>query len=352
MSKKNKYNTSIDEYISNLSLHCDKNKKISKSVLKISDDNIVLPTIQTYDIVLKYNYNINQLKIFAKQYKLKSSGNKKELTDRIYNFLYLSFYITKIQKIFRGFIAKKYITLHGPAYQNRKLCTNNCDFVTMELLEDISLEQFISYKDIDGFIYGFDIGSLYNMITKHQDIKNPYNRNDMPPFVFQNIKNMIRLSKLLNINVNLAFEDDTKNVSNEKNIELRALSLFQHIDSLGNYSNPQWFLSLTKIQLIKFMRELIDIWDYRAQLSLEVKYNICPPTGDPFRSINIYYLQSEQNINSIRNIMLEVLEKVVHSGIDRDSKSLGAYYVLGALTLVNNSAANALPWLFQSVNYF
>jgi len=32
--------------------------------------------------------------------------------------------------------------------------------------------------------------------------------------------------------------------------------------------------------------------------------------------------------------------------------ALGAYYVLGALTLVNPNAAAALPWLFQSVAYF
>jgi len=46
------------------------------------------------------------------------------------------------------------------------------------------------------------------------------------------------------------------------------------------------------------------------------------------------------------------LEKFVNNGVDRDSKTLGAYYVLGALTLVNDSAASSLPWLFQSVSYF
>jgi hypothetical protein len=46
------------------------------------------------------------------------------------------------------------------------------------------------------------------------------------------------------------------------------------------------------------------------------------------------------------------LEKIVNTGVDRDSKSLGAYYVLSALTLVNTEAATSLPWLFQSVSYF
>jgi hypothetical protein len=41
----------------------------------------------------------------------------------------------------------------------------------------------------------------------------------------------------------------------------------------------------------------------------------------------------------------------VNSGIDRDNKCLGAYYVLGALTLVSEDAATSLPWLYQAVCY-
>ncbi len=54
----------------------------------------------------------------------------------------------------------------------------------------------------------------------------------------------------------------------------------------------------------------------------------------------------------VKKVILEVLEKLVNTGVDADSKSLGAYYVLAALTLVNNDAATSLPWLFQSVSHF
>ena len=46
------------------------------------------------------------------------------------------------------------------------------------------------------------------------------------------------------------------------------------------------------------------------------------------------------------------MEKFVNSGINNDSKSLWAYYVLGALTLVNTEAATSIPWLFQSFEHF
>ena len=354
--KKNKSNESlIDEYMNSITSNCENKMPIIKKLSKITDDNISIPTINNCNDIIKYNYNLSHLKNIAKSYKLKISGNKNQLISRIYSFLYFSSFIVKIQKNFRGMLVKKYNMLHGPACLNRKICTNSDDFVTMEPLEEIIFHQFYSYKDNDGFIYGFDINSLYNLFLKSKNsdsFLNPYNRNIIPKSIVNSIKSIVRLSKLLKINLNLQFEDDMQNVSNEKAIELRTLSLFQTIDSLGNYSDPQWFLSLNRNQLIKMVRELCDIWNYRAQLANEIKRNICPPVGDPFRNLSMPYIHTEQNMSNVKKVILEVLEKLVNSGVDRDSKALGAYYVLGSLTLVNDNAATSLPWLFQSFGYF
>ena len=45
------------------------------------------------------------------------------------------------------------------------------------------------------------------------------------------------------------------------------------------------------------------------------------------------------------------MENLILNGISKDSKSLGAYYILGALTIVNANAAESLPWLYQSFRY-
>jgi len=352
--KKNKpSNFLIDEYMNSISIKSEKMIPIVKKTIKISDDNIIIPTINNYNDITNYNYNVSQLKTIAKNYKLKISGNKPEMVSRIFTFLYFSSYIIKIQRVFRGRIVKKYIGLHGPAATKRNLCTNSTDFVSMEPLEEIKFNQFISYKDEDGFIYGFDITSLFNLFSKNGNINNnPYNRNKIPDIILKNIKSLLRLSKILKIKIVLDLEDETPSISEEKVVELRALSLFQNIDSLGNYSNCNWFLSLNRNQIIRFVRELADIWSYRAQLSMETKRAICPPNGDPFRNLNMSLIHISQNFNIVRKIVLEVLEKLVNTGVDKDSKSLGAYYVLGALTLVNQDAATSLPWLFQSLNYF
>jgi len=353
LKKSSSFQNIEDDYMKIIYSNSEKCIPVYKNQIKINEENIIFPSITNYNELTKYNFNISHLKTFAKHYKLKITGNKKQLISRIFCFLYLSSYVIKIQKIFRGMLQRKYNKLHGPASMNRGLCTNNTDFITMEPLNEINLNQFISFKDTDDFVYGFDIVSLYNLIFKNnQEIKNPYNRKDIPDSALKDIKTLIRLSKILKIQINFDTDDDSIHISSEKATELRVVSLFQNIDALGNYSHPDWFLSLNKNQIIRFMRELIDIWNYRAQLSMEIKRNVCPPTGDPFRNFSMVFIHIETNINSIKKVVLEVLEKLANSGINRDSKSLGAYYILGALTLVNENAANAYPWLFQSFNYF
>ena len=346
----------VDEYMNIIQNKCEKYISISKKLEKIHNDDFIIPDEKNYSIITKYSYTIKQLKAIAQKYKLKISGIRKELVNRIYIYLRLSSFIIKIQKIFRGILQRKYNEYHGPAFFKRSLCTNETDFFTMDELKILPFNQFFSFKDEDGFIYGFDIISLYNLIIKSRkngenNVKNPYNRTVIPVYIYRNISTLIRLSKILNLPIETDIEEDKTTLSLQKMVELRSLELFQNIDYLGNYSNSEWFLSLNKVDLIRLMRELSDIWNFRAQLSSEIKRCICPPHGDPFRHFGISYINNENNLFMVKKYILEVLEKFVNSGVDRDSKSLGCYYVLGALTIVNPNAASSLPWLYQSFSY-
>jgi hypothetical protein len=345
-------NKSIEEYFKIIQKKCEKSMPKSEKSEKISDYDIIVPTSENIDILFKYNYNKEQLKAFASKYKLKISGNKNELLSRIFCYLGMSSSVLKIQKIFRGHLQRRYNSCRGPGLFQRDICTNSTDFFTMDDISSLSNNQFFSYKDIDGFIYGFDIISLYNLIKKGgTDVRNPYNRNKIPKHVIKTLKSLVRLSKIYRIPMELNIVDIAYDIPTEKNVELRALDLFQSIDALGNYSMPQWFLSLHRNQLLKFTRELIDIWEYRAQLQHSTKVKICPPAGAPFSPYRIQAIQTETNMQNLQKYILEILEKLVNSGVDHEHKSLGAIYVLGALTLVNSQAAEALPWLYQSVHF-
>ena len=121
------------------------------------------------------------------------------------------------------------------------------------------------------------------------------------------------------------------------------------MDSLGNYTNYEWFSQLEKPSLVKFIKEIYDIWDYRANLDFSVKENICPPYGTPFLGINMLNLSSN-DIEIIKLFAIRIMEQLIKTGINRESRCLGSNYVLCALTLVNPLAAEALPWLYYSVS--
>ena len=303
--------------------------------------------------ILTTKSTVADLKHIAKSLRIKLTGTKRELTDRICCHLYFSSFIIKIQKVFRGHLQRVFnSTLHGPAYANRQLCVNQTDFLTMEEMASIPARQFFSYKDVDGFIYGFDIISLYNLLLVTGSKKqNPYNRNTFPEEVTKNLGRLIQLGRILNSEIETEIKDEPLEITSEKNLELRVLGVFQNMNILGNYSEPTWFMDLDRVKLMKFVREMFDIWNYRLQITPQMKCTICPPHGNPFRNVHLQDLRELSNIDAVREKVIEVVECLVNTGIDHDSKCLGAYYVLGALTLVNLNAAISLPWLYQSVSY-
>lgn len=342
------------------------NKKLDNNSIdderESSTKNITAPpvkrklTIYTYEQLKTEKYKMDELRKLCSQYKVSRAGNKEEITKRLYDYCKNSIMPLKIQKVVRGFLHRKLIKLRGPAFKKRNICTNETDFFTMDEMHEIPYEQFYSYKDIDGFIYGFNILSLHNLISKEGDgTKNPYNRNSIPIIVKQDIRRIVKLAALLKSPIDIVIKQEI--LDPRKRMEMKILDLFQTINSYGNYSNSEWFSTLNHIGHVRFARELYDIWNYRAQLANIKKYEICPPHGNPF--MGTPYFTNTANNNTLVNLGIDVLirfnvqiiENLVKSAIDIDNKTLGSFYVLTALTLVSEPARNAMPWLYEAGVY-
>ena len=353
----------ILEYYFNLPM------KAKKAFIKIVYEDFIVPNYKEYNHLLTINYSVSQLKLIAKHHKLKTTGNKEYLKKRLYNYLYFSYNIINIQKVVRYNLTKKYIKLHGPGFYNKTLCSNDVDFCTLDNLTNIPYNQFISFKDDNDHIYGFDVLSLYNLfmkVTKNNktripndltstndgllNVQNPFTNICFSYKVLKQLLEYIKLSSLLKIHIDLNY-DDLVHLSINKQAEMKILTLFQRIDSLGNYTNIKWFLELDKYGLIRFIRELVDIWNYRANLSQETKREIVPPRGNPFydEHINVNNLP-QYNFTQIRKYSIAIIDLMINKGINENSCLLGSYYVLCALTMVSSEAANTLPWLYEAVN--
>ena len=314
---------------------------LKKNNHKIPNELFTIPEFCDYNNIIKYNYNVQQLKKTCKHYKIKQSGNKNEVMIRVYNHLKLSFYITKIQATYRGYLQRRLDRLKGLSLFKRKISTNDEDFISFDPINKIHPNNYFSYNN-GNHNYGFDIVAIYNLIIKSNIPANPYNREQLSNKTIYHVKEVIRLSKILKKNLVLTINNEILN-----NDKLKIIELFHIIDSFGNLSHFNWFYSLHKMQLIRLYRELYDIWHYRAQLTNERKQHICYPTGNPFIRTDSLFLINF-SIEEIHSLFIRIFNNLLTKAVDNNYQSLGAYYILGALTIVNNDAAMALPWLYES----
>jgi hypothetical protein len=318
-----------------------------KRYKKAPPEPFVLPTIKNFGVIYSAKYSLPDLKAIAKHFKLKVTGNKPEIFKRVEEFLKGSFFAVKIQRIIRGFLLRKAIRLCGPGFRTRKLCVNDNDFVTLEPLDEIPFDQFVSYKDQDEFTYGFDIVSLYNMAKQNPEkILNPYTRRSFPTSFIANMQDYVRLRKAIGRPLDVELPKEPVPLSLAQQLEQRAVNLFQIINGFGHYSDSRWLMNLSQSLKCRYVLELMEIWNYRSQLTNEVKRQICPPNGSPFANINI--LSRNYDINDVKKHTLDIVEKLITRANNLDQQNLGAFYVLGALTLISEEAAISMPWLQHS----
>jgi hypothetical protein len=129
-------------------------------------------------------------------------------------------------------------------------------------------------------------------------------------------------------------------------VETRILELFMEIDQLGNYTEREWFSTLTGNQYISLYRLLNNIW---RRLPLDIRSKICI-LGDPFLNILQRFNSSdESSLERLQESCLIVCENMVFTGIDIEYRKIGALHVLSALTVVSVNARRAIPWLYESI---
>lgn len=342
------------------------------------------------------NFKLSTLKRACKKHNLKVTGNKGVLFERLYTLFSQINASIKIQSLIRMHFSKTFVYKRGPAIVNRKLCNNNTDFITLEPLNDIPFEQFFSYKDNNDFIYGFNLISLMQNMKKTKIFENPYNRIAFSKQVKSKIVILNNSSYILSnkyrenngffaytpnkriiqrqrtplqnsivssvdnyqpyfdrrlINMNEEMENQITLLQEIRNLNVsnRIERLFVEFDSLGNYTNDQWYRNLTHIQLIRLYRGLYDIWMIRGQISYQLKRSICP-YHDPFEGIfprRIYH--DTINYEQLQKGCLIVMENMIYSGINIEYRKIGALHVLTALTMVSIPARQIMPWLYESI---
>jgi len=255
-------------------------------------------------------------------------------------------HIRLIQKwwLLRGHlaIAKR----QGPGRWNRSICTNDTDFYSMEDIASISGEYLFSFADTDKIVYAFDIRSIASLIEKCSEgpLLNPYNRQAISDEIVSKAAKYIRWCRKKGIDTRWA---PVAPATPDQRFQMKVTDLFQKIDELNYYTNPSWFINLSADDLRCFYVELYDIWHHRAELSIQMRNTIIPSPARPFKyAVREVVTQKSQEI--LRKISMDIIRMFISAAEDKSDRTLGAMYVMTALTLVCRACAETYPWLYES----
>ena len=249
--------------------------------------------------------------------------------------------IQKIQFIYKEKYKKQQSLIRGEGFLNKKSCNNTEDFFTYENVDEISDKYFFSYKDYKNIVWFFDIRSLKKLIDMKQP--NPYT---MVPFNDNVIIRALKIiEKLNNMNISTDFKDEIKQVEKDKKklLKQKVIDVFASIERLGLSVNAQWFTCLHIIHLKKIYGLMEDIWNYRAELSQELKIKMCPPDGKIFNR-SPHEIRHTSDRMKMMDYILTDIYKFNNAEYDSD-KITGFTYFLISLSKVNPIVLDTHSWM-------
>ena len=237
--------------------------------------------------------------------------------------------ILKIQKTFRMWNIFR-----------RNSSNNKEDCGTLDSIYSIPIEYYFDYLDSDGFKYAFDLRTL-DLISI-----NPYNQKKFPSD--EKFKNRLE-SKIQYIKkTERKMKYDSPKLTEEQKYAQFLIRVFQKFDMIGQYTDTTWFDNLSFEDLKKFYRNAYDMFDYRAQLTDDVKKKIVKDGNIFNKLIHNINLFKYKHKRILEFEILKEMEKIVDEGEDKEYKILGVNLILSALVEVSPNAALALPHLVQS----
>lgn len=181
--------------------------------------------------------------------------------------------IIKTQKLWRGYIVRKRLSLAGPGVLTRKVCNNQDELISLEPIEKVSPFDYFGFEE-NGKVYGFDIRTTLDSL--HRGGANPFTRQ---PFTIECRKRLRDIygyrmrHKLENYYENNIFRTPESLVRN------RWTQVCQMIEENGFYTDiyVNTFLGLNRTQLFIFLRMIcndIQIWaqEHKKPGSRRIKY--------------------------------------------------------------------------------
>lgn len=218
-------------------------------------------------------------------------------------------------------------------------CSNNEDFYTFDPLSEIEEKYFFFYRDLNNLYWGFDIRSLQKVIDMNG--KNPYTTEVIPENIIGEVNNRLTSLKTKNEYTNI---EETILKDRKESIKQKVVDLFSDIEYDGYSCQINWFYELSGRRLKELYKQLEDIWNYRAQLSNDIKKNICPPDGNIFTTpvAEVYQYNCKEDLQEL--ILHNILK--FKNAISPSDKKLGyMFFLIGLSTVSQDCYLTHADWV-------
>lgn len=253
--------------------------------------------------------------------------------------------VSRIQKVWRGYFQRLQNMLRGPGFLNRKIINNENDFMTFEDCKDIPYDEFFSYKDKDGFVYAFNLFSIHQLLETQDYPSNPYTRNALPELIQDTVRKFMTSFSEVTQPLSIRQQMNLVEISEEQQIQLRCVEVFQRFDELELYTQVSWFLDLDLRQLVAFHHYLKIILLRHLRQSNYSQF-IRSENGYVFRYSNNWVAQNT-NIQSLQKYLLEIIGRLSTEGITKENCTTACYWVLTAFTHVSEPYRSQYSFLVQ-----
>jgi hypothetical protein len=247
-------------------------------------------------------------------------------------------------------------------------CTNKDDFASLDALDMIPPRLLFTYRDSDGFTYGFNLISLLELLANSEQPLNPYTRKPIGRDVITRANKYYRIldswSKIdepdvlaqqtsgqsaLNNSGVAGFSGNTiARLTLKDRVKQRIQTVFQKINYLGYQTNTDWLMDKPTPILITFIKTMARNWSYQLGFTDTTKQSLLAPTdlqifetlvNDAYRNPQLGHSSSFYLLNRI----LAVLEPLINNSADPNSAALLVLYSLYYIEPRRVSLAN--PWM-------
>ncbi len=229
------------------------------------------------------------------------------------------------------------IDLIEQAYKNTSLCNNTDDFYYFEKLDDIKKEYLFIFQCMDRRLYGMDLRSIYTyfqelkksakLLDKPVNYINPYNRCNFTSVTLHNYHQ--RIKELQEAGLPLKYPE--MEVDPESKLNFKVLEVFSMITNYGYIVDSNIFLDMNKEELLSYYGIMDEIWNNHFKLTTSVKKNIVPNNINIFNPTEYYQIKNYDKPH-LQEILINKIEEMITTGINREARISGINYILLGLS--------------------